>query len=50
MWAPLDKSIKFDEEKANQFIDSVIGVDYGYEVVLTGLIDTERNNLPCFRK
>ena len=29
------------------FVESMIGVDYGYEVVLTGLIDTLYDNLPC---
>lgn len=48
VWAPLDPSIKFDVDKANKFIDSVIGVDYGYEVLLTSWIDM-LENYPCRR-
>ena len=49
VWVPLDRSIVFDEKKANDFIDSLLGVDYGYEVLLTGLLDTLRENWPCRR-
>ena len=49
VWAPLDRKIS---EELNmtaiwQFVDDMIGVDYGYEVVLTGLLDTLHDNLPC---
>jgi len=49
LWAPLDRSIYFDIDKANAFIDTVIGVDYGFEILLTGWLDTVRENLPCRR-
>lgn len=49
LWAPLDRSIHFDIDKANAFIDTVIGVDYGFEILLTGWLDTVRDNLPCRR-
>jgi hypothetical protein len=28
----------------------MIGVDYGYQVVLMGLIDTVNSNFPCLNK
>jgi hypothetical protein len=40
VWLPLDRSIEFDEENANKWIDELIGVDYGFPVLLTGWIDT----------
>lgn len=49
LWAPLDRSIEFDEDSANAFIDAHLGVDYGYEVLLIGWIDTIKDNYPCRR-
>ena len=41
VWVPIDPAIQFDVEKANQYIDSVYGVDYGFEVLLMGWIDNQ---------
>jgi hypothetical protein len=40
IWLPIDRSLNFDEAEANKFIDSLLGVEYGFPVVLTGWIDT----------
>ena len=50
MWTPLDPAIPFDNEKALEFANSVMGLDYGYEVLLVGVIDTIKDNLPCRRR
>merc|ERR1712212_794152 len=52
VWAPLsaERSGQMDVTAAWDFIDSMMGVDYGYEVVLTGLIDTLYDNMPCANK
>jgi len=42
--------MNFDENSANKFIDSMLGVDYGYEVLLVSLIDSIDGNFPCFRE
>ena len=49
VWAPLakDKSDSLNITAAWEFVDSMLEVDYGYEVVLTGLIDTLYDNMPC---
>ena len=49
VWAPLKPEISrsMDMETAWDFVESMRGVDYGYEVVLTGLLDTLYDNLPC---
>ena len=49
VWAPLKPEISrsMDMETAWDFMESMRGVDYGYEVVLTGLLDTLYDNLPC---
>jgi len=49
VWAPMEQSINdgMNMTKAWEFVDSMIGIDYGYEVVLTGLLDTLYDNLPC---
>lgn len=49
VWAPIDPEITFDVEKANQYIDKILGVDYGFEVILMGWIDMV-DTLPCFNK
>jgi len=49
VWAPLekDKSDALNITAAWEFVDAMLGVDYGYEVVLTGLLDTLYDNMPC---
>lgn len=47
VWAPIDPSLPYDSDAALEFINSVIGVDYGWEVILTGWIDTIKDNYPC---
>ena len=47
VWTPIDKNLPFDSKKANEYIDSVYGLDYGYEVMLMAWIDTEKDNYPC---
>ena len=49
VWAPLRPEISeaMDMEAAWAFVEGMRGVDYGYEVVLTGLLDTLTDNLPC---
>jgi len=49
VWAPLekDKSDALNITAAWEFVDSMLGVDYGYEVVLMGLLDTLYDNMPC---
>jgi len=49
VWAPIDRSLDFDLEKANKFIDSMIGVDYGFEVLLVSLIDDIKGSFPCMK-
>ena len=49
VWAPIDRSIPFDEQKANAHVDALEGVDYGFQVLLTGWIDTVKDNFPCYR-
>jgi hypothetical protein len=36
VWVPIDRSLEFDEDKANFFIDEFLGIDYGYEIILFG--------------
>merc|ERR1712130_669259 len=52
VWAPLsaERSGQMNISAAWDFIDSMMGIDYGYEVVLTGLIDTLYDNMPCANK
>jgi len=47
--APLseERSSRMNMTATWAFVDSMLGVDYGYEVVLTGLLDTLHANLPC---
>ena len=49
VWAPLDRQLsqELNMTAVWQFVDGMVGVDYGYEVVLTGLLDTLHDNLPC---
>jgi len=49
VWVPLsdESRAKFNETAANAFIDSMIGVDYGYQNMLMGWIDHVSENFPC---
>jgi len=49
VWVPLEqeKSDALNMTAAWQFVEGMIGVDYGYEVVLMGLLDTLYDNMPC---
>jgi hypothetical protein len=49
VWAPLDRDLAraFDVDVAWQYIDGMYGIDYGWEVVLTSLLDTTEGNLVC---
>lgn len=47
--APLKEEYRstFDESAANAFFHKYEGLEYGYHAMLTGWIDTLRNNYPC---
>ena len=30
VWVPIDRSLEFDDDRANEFINEVYGVNYGY--------------------
>jgi len=49
VFAPLtpENRAKFNETAANEFIDSVLGLDYGYNNMLLSWIDTVTDNYPC---
>ena len=50
VFAPLDRTNGeelLDMDKVWQFVDKHVGLDYGFEVVLMGWLDTVRDNLPC---
>ena len=49
VWAPLREEVRsnLNVEAAWDLVDSFYGIDYGWEVVLTGLLDTMTDNLPC---
>lgn len=49
VWAPIRRSLDFDLEAANKFIDKMIGVDYGWHIILTMWVDTLKDNYPCRR-
>jgi len=38
---------RFDVAKANQFFHDFAGLEYGYQALFSGWIDTERHNYPC---
>ena len=50
VWVPIDRSLEFDEEKANALIDELYGVDYGFQIVIMGWIDTIADNFPCRKR
>ena len=49
VWAPLSRNLAdgFNETSAWEFIDEHLGVDYGWEVVLTGFLDSHEGNRLC---
>ena len=49
VWAPLDRKLVsiFNATSAWNFIDNHLGIDYGWEVVLMGLLDTPHGNEIC---
>jgi len=50
VFAPLDRSAGeelMDMDKAWELVDRLVGLDYGYKVVVSGWLDTVRDNLPC---
>ena len=49
VWAPLNRELaaNFDIEAAWTFVDEHVGVDYGWEIVLMGLLDTAHGNEIC---
>ena len=46
---PLDDaaSARFNETKAMAWVESVVGLNYGYSVLFWGWIDTLADNYPC---
>ena len=49
VWAPLSRNLSrsFNETSAWEFIDAHLGVDYGWEVVLMGWLDSHEGNKIC---
>ena len=49
VWTPLDRQrvAHFNVSSAWEFIDAHLGIDYGWEVVLMGLLDTLHGNDVC---
>lgn len=49
VWAPLSKEsrAKYDEKASLAFFRSQEGFNYGYSTLLTGWLDTYKNNMPC---
>lgn len=49
VWAPLSESnrAKYNETAAVEWYKSVEGLDYGFQTLLWGWIDTEKENFPC---
>jgi len=49
LWVPLsdENRKKFNETSANKYVDFMYGIDYGYESMLMGWIDTIKDNYPC---
>ena len=46
VWVPLRRSLAdgFNATAAWEFVEQHLGVDYGWEIVLMGLLDTEVHN------
>lgn len=49
VWVPIDRSFELDADKAYAWVSQLLGVDYGFPVVLTGWIDTVQDNFPCMK-
>jgi len=49
VWAPLKQVIELDVDSAWEFVDRMYGIDYGWEVVVMGWLDTVRENFPCIK-
>lgn len=49
VWAPLsqDRRDAFNATSAWEFVEEHMGIDYGWEVVLMGLLDTPEGNVLC---
>ena len=49
VWAPLSRQLSdsFNETSAWEFIEEHLGVDYGWEVVLMGFLDSHDGNKIC---
>jgi hypothetical protein len=49
VWAPLNRTLSanFDINAAWEFVDAHLGIDYGWEIVLMGLLDTRHGNEIC---
>lgn len=47
VWAPLDRNLEFDIDSAWNFVNEHLDIDYGWEVVLTGVLDTLHGNQIC---
>lgn len=49
VWAPLSQESRkvYNETASYEFFKSIEGVNYGYPVLLTGWIDTFKDNFPC---
>lgn len=49
VWVPIDRSFELDADRAYNWISQLLGIDYGFPVVLTGWIDTIQDNFPCMK-
>jgi len=47
VWVPLNRSRPFNETAAWEFFNAHEGIDYGWEIVLMGLLDSEMGNIIC---
>jgi hypothetical protein len=49
IWAPLNEQMRkaYNESTAIEFFRANEGLDYGFQTLLWGWLDTERNNYPC---
>jgi hypothetical protein len=47
VYMPLEEGVELDEDSAVAFFKQWEGVDYGYQAMLWGWIDTVKDNYPC---
>jgi hypothetical protein len=47
VWAPLSRKATFNETAAWEFIENHLGIDYGWEIVLMGYLDSHEGNRVC---